>query len=167
MPPPLVSNILSFRSNIRELFIYILFLTTALMITFNMTDPIYYYHTKVLQDLFIENPTSTGITFKEINTISDWWSFVETDQSPLLNGVYWDTWYNGENITVNEQNYIFYENKLLGVPRIRQLRVREGTCKVNDDFIGDITKCYADYRVIFINCRFLANKIQFLMKTGI
>ena len=74
---------------------------------------------------------------------------METDQSPLLNGVYWDTWYNGENITVNEQNYIFYENKLLGVPRIRQLRVREGTCKVNDDFIGDITKCYADYRVIF------------------
>lgn len=134
------------KTNIRELFIYVVFLITALLITFNMTSPTYYYHTKVLQDLFLDSSTSTGSTFRDINSIEDWWSYVdEKDTSPLLTGIYWDTWYNGENITIDEQNYIFYENKVLGVPRIRQLRVREGSCTVSNDFAGDISACYGAY----------------------
>ena len=47
-----------------------------------------------------------------------------------MNGLYWEKWYNDNNMTSDEMGYIYYENKLLGVPRIRQLRVHSNSCKV-------------------------------------
>ena len=44
-------------------------------------------------------------------------------EGPLLDGLYWETWYNEQPLANDELGYIFYENKLLGVPRIRQLKV--------------------------------------------
>ena len=43
-------------------------------------------------------------------------------EGPLVDGLYWETWYNGRNVSDDELGYIFYENKLLGVPRLRQLK---------------------------------------------
>jgi len=31
---------------------------------------------------------------------------------PLLSSLFWETWYNGRNLTADEHGYIFYENKL-------------------------------------------------------
>lgn len=42
-----------------------------------------------------------------------------------MDGLYWESWYNQESIDESDLGYIFYENKLLGVPRVRQLKVRE------------------------------------------
>lgn len=39
----------------------------------------------------------------------------------MLDGLYWETWYNSRNLTEDEQGYIYYESKLLGVPRLRQV----------------------------------------------
>ena len=44
-------------------------------------------------------------------------------EGPLVDGLYWETWYNERNVSEEELGYIFYENKLLGVPRLRQLKV--------------------------------------------
>ena len=62
-----------------------------------------------------------------------------------MDGLYWETWYNGDNVTADERGYIFYENKVLGVPRIRQLKVRNDSCEVHTDFVDTISHCYAGY----------------------
>ena len=59
--------------------------------------------------------------------------------------MYWDKWYNDDNVTGEAKGYIFYENKMLGVPRIRQLKVRNDSCIVHSDFSEDIRQCYAPY----------------------
>ena len=66
-------------------------------------------------------------------------------ESPLVDGLYWEKWYNDRNLTSNELGYIFYENKLLGVPRIRMLKVRDDSCPVHADFKSEIKHCYDSY----------------------
>ena len=66
-------------------------------------------------------------------------------ESSLVNGLYWETWYNGQKVSEDESGYIFYENKLLGVPRLRQLKVRNDSCTIHDDFRDTIMACYDAY----------------------
>ena len=42
---------------------------------------------------------------------------------PILDGLYNQKWYNGENLTEDQYGYVLFENKILGLPRLRQLRV--------------------------------------------
>ena len=70
---------------------------------------------------------------------------IQFAETPLMDGLYWDKWYNDENVTDEARGYIFYENKLLGVPRIRQLKVTNSSCVVHSDFRDDIKQCYAPY----------------------
>jgi hypothetical protein len=44
---------------------------------------------------------------------------------PVLTGLYDPVWYNGENLTSSQYGYVLFENKLLGFPRLRQLRVEK------------------------------------------
>jgi polycystin 2 len=62
-----------------------------------------------------------------------------------MDGLYWEKWYNGKNVSNDELGYIFYENKLLGVPRIRQLKVRNDSCTVPEDFSNEIKECFDAY----------------------
>jgi len=64
---------------------------------------------------------------------------------PLLSSLFWESWYNGRNLTQDDRGYIFYENKLQGLPRIRQLRVRNDSCEIHDDFKETIHGCFAGY----------------------
>jgi polycystin 2 len=41
-----------------------------------------------------------------------------------MNGLYWETWYNNQNVT--DKGYILHESKLLGIPRMRQIKVGTG-----------------------------------------
>ena len=43
----------------------------------------------------------------------------------MISGLYsdWETYYNKDNVTGDDLGYIYYENKMLGVPRLRQLKV--------------------------------------------
>ena len=63
----------------------------------------------------------------------------------MLGSLYFESWYNGRNMSDSEKGYIFYENKILGVPRIRQLRVRNDSCIIQSDFQDTIKLCYAPY----------------------
>merc|ERR1719383_1489891 len=65
-------------------------------------------------------------------------------EGPLMGGLYWDNWYNDQPIP-KDQNFILHESKLLGVPRIRQVKVKNGSCDVHEDFAYEINTCYADY----------------------
>lgn len=112
-----------------------------IQVTFGMTTSVNYYFTKMLTDLFINKATDgSGVSFGTIGTQQDFW---EVTLGPMMNGLYWENWYNGDNGT--GIGYIFYENKLLGVPRFRQLRVKNGSCKVHKLFQSAISDCYDDY----------------------
>ena len=56
-----------------------------------------------------------------------------------MDGLYWETWYNSRNLTEDEKGYIYYENKVLGVPRLRQVRVRNNTCTIDKNFESEVT----------------------------
>lgn len=42
---------------------------------------------------------------------------------PVLSALFDTKWYNGENLTTEQYGYVLFENKILGLPRLRQLRV--------------------------------------------
>ena len=41
---------------------------------------------------------------------------------------------------------ILYENRMLGLPRIRQLRVQNLSCEIHPDFQNAIRYCYNEYQ---------------------
>lgn len=67
-------------------------------------------------------------------------------EGPLLDGLYWEMWYNNKTMAENK-SFIYYENLLLGVPRIRQLKVRNGSCSIPEDLKDEIKDCYDVYSV--------------------
>lgn len=44
-------------------------------------------------------------------------------QGPVINGLFNTKWYNGQPLTQDQFGYVLFENKILGLPRLRQLRV--------------------------------------------
>jgi hypothetical protein len=45
-------------------------------------------------------------------------------QGPILDGLYTQKWYNDRELSPGQMGYVLFENKILGSPRVRQLRVR-------------------------------------------
>ena len=71
--------------------------------------------------------------------------YLQFAKGPLLKGLYWETWYNNQSVPEDQLGYIYYENKLLGVPRLRQLQVSSNSCVVHADFKDEIRDCYESY----------------------
>lgn len=131
------------RTTLRELIIYVFFIITLCILTFGMTSSTHYYYTKVMQELFLDTQFNDVMNnFRGITTMKDFWRFTE---GPMVDGLYWEKWYNNQNISADDLGYIYYENKLLGVPRMRQLKVKNGSCQVHPDFQDEITACYDSY----------------------
>uniref|UniRef100_A0A8C2WHB1 Polycystic kidney disease 2 n=1 Tax=Cyclopterus lumpus TaxID=8103 RepID=A0A8C2WHB1_CYCLU len=102
-----------------------------------------YYYTKVMSQLFLDTPLSAGdpSSFRSLSTMEDFWKFTE---GPFLNGMYWEVWYNNKSLPEN-QSLIYYENLLLGVPRLRQVKVRNESCSVHEDLRDEVLDCYNMY----------------------
>lgn len=66
-------------------------------------------------------------------------------QGPLLDGLYWTKWYNNQSLDNGDQSFIYYENMLLGVPRMRQIKIKNNSCKVHKDFKDEIEGCFDVY----------------------
>lgn len=132
------------KTTLKELITYCIFTGVITIIALGMSNPITYYYTNVLTKLFLNQKTNNapGTNFQGIGSSDDWWSVV---RGPILDGLYWDNWYNGE--AVQKTNFIYHENKLLGVPRLRQLRVKKNSCKVHSLFKHSIEDCYDSYSI--------------------
>ncbi|XP_029453870.1 polycystin-2 [Rhinatrema bivittatum] len=133
------------KNVLRELIIYIVFLVILCILTYGMVSSNMYYYTKVMSQLFLETPVSKTerTNFKTMSNMEDFWKFLE---NPLLDGLYWNMWYNNK-IMAENKSFIYYENLLLGVPRLRQLKVRNGSCTVPEDLKDEIQECYDVYSV--------------------
>ncbi|MGH0116953.1 UNVERIFIED_CONTAM: hypothetical protein FKN15_026647 [Acipenser sinensis] len=130
------------KTSLRELVVYILFLTDMCLLTYGMTSSNTYYYTKAMSDLFLATPTYSGVDFQSITNVEQFWEFA---QGPLLDGLYWSKWYNDKPLDLGPQSFIYYDNMLLGVPRIRQLKVLNNSCKVHKNFRNEINGCYDVY----------------------
>ncbi|KAF2355422.1 Polycystin cation channel PKD1/PKD2, partial [Trinorchestia longiramus] len=139
------------RTTLRELVVYILFLVILCILTFGSASSSMYYYTKVLSDLFLDTPypDSEINNFRGSTQILDIWQFME---NVMLDGLYWEYWYDAaQRPTDPEDNNILYENHLLGVPRLRQIRVRNDSCEVHEDFKNAIRQCYSPYADSYID----------------
>ncbi|KAM4704443.1 polycystin-2-like protein 1 [Rhinophrynus dorsalis] len=130
------------KTTLRELLVYIIFLVDICLLTYGMTSSNTYYYTNVMSKLFLDTSGDNGVTFKSISNMADFWTY---SQGPLLDGLYWTKWYNNASLTDNTNSFIYYENLLLGVPRMRQLKVENNSCVVHKDFKEDIYGCYDVY----------------------
>uniref|UniRef100_A0A8C5EC22 Polycystin-2 n=1 Tax=Gouania willdenowi TaxID=441366 RepID=A0A8C5EC22_GOUWI len=131
------------RNVLREMLTYITFLITICILTYGMVNANMYYYTKVMAQLFLDTPLSAGdsSTFRSLSTMEDFWKFAE---GPFLSGMYWEVWYNNKSLPEN-QSLIFYENLLLGVPRLRQVKVHNESCSVHEDLRDEVQDCYNIY----------------------
>ncbi|CAG04723.1 unnamed protein product, partial [Tetraodon nigroviridis] len=111
-------------------------------VTYGMTSSSTYYYTKAMTDLFVNTADQSGLTFQSISTMADFWTYA---QGPLLDGLYWTKWYNDQPLTTEDKSFIYYENMLLGVPRMRQIKILNNSCKVHSDFKDEITGCFDVY----------------------
>uniref|UniRef100_A0A8C1HWK7 Polycystin-2 n=1 Tax=Cyprinus carpio carpio TaxID=630221 RepID=A0A8C1HWK7_CYPCA len=131
------------KTVLREMITYILFLVTLCILTYGMVSTNMYYYTKVMSQLFLDTPLTSRepTTFKTLSTMEDFWKFTE---GPFLDGMYWEFWYNSKRLPEN-QSLIYYENLLLGVPRLRQLKVHNESCSVHEDLRDEVYDCYSVY----------------------
>ncbi|XP_065152797.1 polycystin-2-like protein 1 [Paramisgurnus dabryanus] len=125
------------RANLKELVIYIFFLVDLCLLTYGMTSSSAYYYTNAMTNLFVNNPG-----FYSLGSMNDVWTYME---GSLLDSLYWNKYYNDMDLINENQSLIYYENMLLGVPRIRQIKVKKNSCKVHEDFRNEISDCFDMY----------------------
>ncbi|XP_017279853.1 polycystic kidney disease 2-like 1 protein [Kryptolebias marmoratus] len=130
------------RTTLRELLVYVLFLVDVCLLTYGMTSSSTYYFTKAMTNLFVTTADESGVTFQSIGTMEDFWTYVH---GPLLDGLYWTRWYNNQSLDRGDQSFIYYENMLLGVPRMRQIKIKNNSCQVHQDFKNEIIGCFDVY----------------------
>ncbi|NXU75077.1 PK2L2 protein, partial [Oreotrochilus melanogaster] len=144
-PRPAWSGEQELKSALLELVVYIAFLTILCIVTFGMVSTDRYYLNKVMSQVFLE-PSSEDANnrgFKNIQSKDDFWKFAE---GTLMDGLYWDKWYNNNTLTFqNNNSHIYYENLLLGVAQIRQLKVRNNSCFIHTYFQNVLEECYSEY----------------------
>ncbi|XP_060542949.1 polycystin-2 isoform X1 [Pantherophis guttatus] len=133
------------KSVLRELITYLIFLVVLSVLSYGMVNSNIYYYTRVMSQLFLDTPVSKmeKTNFRSLSTMEDFWKFSE---GPLLDGLYWEMWYNNKTVAEN-RSFIYHENLLLGVPRIRQLKVRNASCSIPEDLKDEIKDCYDVYSV--------------------
>ncbi|XP_008828400.1 polycystin-2 [Nannospalax galili] len=133
------------KSVLRELVTYLLFLIVLCILTYGMMSSNVYYYTRMLSQLFLDTPVSKTdkTNFKTLSSMEDFWKFTE---GSFLDGLYWKA-QSSNQTEADNRSFIFYENLLLGVPRLRQLRVRNGSCTIPQDLRDEIKECYDVYSV--------------------
>ncbi|RTG82257.1 uncharacterized protein DC041_0002670 [Schistosoma bovis] len=105
----------------------------------------YFYNTSIYNRFVVTDGSTTSDSpqaFQNIHDHTAMWNYIN---GQLLNSLYWDAWYNRLNVSFNEKDFIAHDNKVLGVARLRQLRVDPSQCDIPKQMRGVIEKCYPAY----------------------
>ncbi|CAG2064213.1 unnamed protein product [Timema podura] len=135
------------QTTLRELVIYIVFLFVFNMVALGMSSPEAYYFSKIVKMLFVETAAESNVEFKSITQMTEFWSYVEND---MMESFFWDYWTDPKDKKTltgetEEEENMLRENKLLGIPRMRQIKVKNNSCEINSQFKGSYTTCYDFY----------------------
>lgn len=119
---------------------YACFLALVTYVALEQSSVQTYYFTKTIGDLFVSSKSApTRKMFTEISCLDDIWAFLEVEFLSSL--------YNTDAPSnVDEVAMVYYNNKLLGQPRLRMLKVRNDSCAVVQSFAREITECYSNYK---------------------
>jgi hypothetical protein len=121
-------------ATLRELIVYALFLCVYCVIIFGMLTSLAFPFTNSMRAIYTQRDFADNRQFFDINTIKDVHDYL---QGPFLAATY-TTW-------PATPDQIFGDNLLLGVPALRQLRVRNNSCSVPSDFASLVPSCFAGY----------------------
>ncbi|CAF0862510.1 unnamed protein product [Rotaria sordida] len=138
------------RTTIRELLVYLVFLTVLSIVVYGMVSANMLTLTQALQSVFVdpqltdESNNKTGPSFEDLDSMEDFWQYMSEVAAP---GFFTEQWYNEKNIS--DYGYILHENRLLGAVQMRQKKVRNNSCLVADDFKEEIKFCYNSYAPIY------------------
>lgn len=137
---------LKMYSLLRDLFIYLVFVVALCQVTYSHLDPQSYHVRKSMEDIFIHgdygmhNTAKGKFPFTKIQDVNDIWTWL---QKTVVRGLYASRWYNNDS---HVPGFVgdHYSN-LFGGSRLRQLRIKENTCKVHKDFKDMIPGCHDWY----------------------
>ncbi|CAF1408619.1 unnamed protein product [Rotaria sp. Silwood1] len=133
--------------SIGEIILYGSCLIIICTISFTQANNSTYHYTNMLREAFVTSQTDDGNTFNDIAQSSgeDFWKAL---QGPICSRLY-----NIDNTESNtpkiDYGYIYNENKILGVARLRQVRVQPNSCELHKEFAkrNFTQECYAEYTV--------------------
>ncbi|KAG5883446.1 hypothetical protein JTB14_028723 [Gonioctena quinquepunctata] len=129
----------------KEFIIYVVFVTLMTIYVTGIRSAKVYYLTKTLSLQFAEREFHTigdvAINFHDIRTAGDFWAYAENH---MIGSFFWESTYAPGHVDDNAMN-IQHENKVLGVPRIRQVKVRNDSCIVHEYFRRLFLNCYDHY----------------------
>ncbi|XP_073814721.1 polycystic kidney disease 2 isoform X2 [Musca autumnalis] len=139
------------KSALLEICIYLLFLIVTTIVAAASRHLYMFYFNQTLAKLFTgrEMETNSGVEvrFEELVTTADWWNFL---QNKFLDDFHEEI--QNENSSVGNisedtslKRVVLKDNVLLGPPRIRQIRVKENSCQVNEAFARYFNTCYGEY----------------------
>ncbi|KDQ71627.1 Polycystin-2 [Zootermopsis nevadensis] len=74
--------------------------------------------------------------FYNMSSITQFWKFAET---VMIDSIY------GKSENVTHQAFVLQDNKLVGVPRLRQVRVKNDSCVVRQSLNRSTEVCYESY----------------------
>ncbi|KAG4067829.1 hypothetical protein HA402_010515 [Bradysia odoriphaga] len=104
----------------------------------------------MIKKLFIERPfevdNDVEITFEDICLIDDYWVYVN---NVFLSGIYADVGRCDKDATTNMEHRKFTvlkENLLMGPPRLKQLKVRNDSCIIDEIFKRNFRECFGSYQ---------------------
>ncbi|KDR07763.1 polycystic kidney disease 2-like 1 protein isoform X2 [Zootermopsis nevadensis] len=118
--------------------LYLIFLFVLIIVTLG-NPPMWYWCKNHLNDSFMDARFHDCVaerTFKNLSTITQFWKFAET---VMIDSIY------GKSENDTHQAFVLQDSKLVGVPRLRQVRVRNDSCVVRQSLNRSIELCYEPY----------------------
>ncbi len=136
-------NRLKINQVLKEGLSYLAFLIVVLFLAQQIKSP---DSNKVHSDLSKIFLTNSPIEFGGIQSRDDFWLYVE---KVLIENLYSPNWYNNKTQTWREKLTIYNRNAIrVGAARIRQLRVKEDTCRVHPRVKNIFKHCRAPYNFV-------------------
>ncbi|XP_044747835.1 polycystic kidney disease 2-like 2 protein [Coccinella septempunctata] len=137
-------------SSLIETIFYIFFAITCWIHVANLKNSEMYYMTEAIKQGFFKKQFGGDdaegvepISFADIATVSDMWNFIS---KMFIDTIYYDKYFSKFSNVEDERGLsVLFENVLLGVPRIRQVRVAEDSCEIHPYFRRLFRLCFSSY----------------------
>ncbi len=121
---------------------------TYIPVTLDMSGTSMFYMSSMIKKLLIERPFALDgdveITFQDICLIEDYWLYVN---NVFIKSIYGDV----DGSSTNQCNIenktltLLSENILIGPPRLKQLKVHNNSCIIDDLFKRNFRECFGVY----------------------